>query len=1188
MGIKIRQSGSWQDISGSDSNNTTYEYLLVDYGSSTGSGTGHDSILRLKPSTGTNDDIKLIAGDNVSFGLDTTGGTLTISSSGGGGGSGTLTDVTVDYTGRSTPCALPITISTPSAGTKQINIPANSNAFGAKYVQSAEPTGTSVCDGDIWYDTDGSLKIRHGGVWVDITGTVDTGTTKVAVLWDQKAQNVDGGTFNSGDWKSRLLNQKNDPQSFVTLDSSNGDWSLAAGNYKIRWSAPAHGVERHQTRLLYANNSSFNSSSNVLGSSQQAWDGLVLTQSGEDQEIVEDNRSFGEAVVTVTETTYFKIQHQCSGTRTTTGFGFAANFGNEVYTIVSIEDLATAVKEGSGGGSSTFLGLSDVDPTTYTGQEGKLVKVNSAATGLEFGSSGGGGETYTLPLTHTPTASSYSLAWTLTPESGTGSNAVKMTAGNNITFTEIDTTGPDYEFTVNASLTGGSVDPVGTIVAWSGSISNIPTDEYQLCDGGLASTTALQAITGANVPDLRDKFIVGATDSTGDTTYPGLSPGATGGSSDAVVVQHTHKGKSQTGSASLANGHSVWVNDRVLGNYGAGSGSGGGPLGDREFLDNPTGSVAGTNKNLPPYYSLCYIIKHTAKIVDSTSGTTKVAVIEDQKASGTAGGNFNNAAWRDRDLNTKTDPLSFVTLDSGNDYFSLPAGTYEIGWSAPAVAVDNHQTRLIYATDTGFSAGVNYVYGSSEQSDQNEGPESGGAIVNETRSFGTTVLTTSVITYFKIQHRCATSSVGTNGNTQNWGRGKPSGFPSDGSQVEVYTQVSIEDLATAVKEGSGGGGGATYSLPCSGTSGDGGAAGGSGNATLTLTGSNGTTDPVQITAGSGMVIDEVQDGGFRLSTSNTTSATERVSIVLGELPSGNVFGSIPNPNGWNNRYFTRTIESVSSSPLVSFVTGSNTGNPHNGYSLFSLNAGTYLFKWRVPGYDTGLVRARLSYSTTYSGQNLTGTINYQYGESGQVDTFSEHNEYVNGQTTLTITETTYFKIEYFATTGNYGAANSITNVPEIYSQVRIEDLATAVKEDSGGGGGGGTGLGSRGTNSTATTTISKDASDDISIVTQGKSYGLLKVEIDEPAWVVLYVDSASRTSDSSRSEGTDPAPGAGVIAEVSSTTAGSSTFLMTPGVLGWNNDGTPAETVYAKVTNRRSTSGSNAITVTLTTLKLES
>ena len=59
----------------------------------------------------------------------------------------------VSYTGRSAPCTLPITIT--GTATKTINIPTSSNAFGAKYVQTSEPTGTSICDGDVWYETDG-------------------------------------------------------------------------------------------------------------------------------------------------------------------------------------------------------------------------------------------------------------------------------------------------------------------------------------------------------------------------------------------------------------------------------------------------------------------------------------------------------------------------------------------------------------------------------------------------------------------------------------------------------------------------------------------------------------------------------------------------------------------------------------------------------------------------------------------------------------------------------------------------------------------------------------------------------------------------------------------------------------------------------------------------------------------------
>ena len=100
-----------------------------------------------------------------------------------------------------------------------------------------------------------------------------------------------------------------------------------------------------------------------------------------------------------------------------------------------------------------------------------------------------------------------------------------------------------------------------------------------------------------------------------------------------------------------------------------------------------------------------------------------------------------------------------------------------------------------------------------------------------------------------------------------------------------------------------------------------------------------------------------------------------------------------------------------------------------------------------------------------------------------------------------------------------------------------------------------------------------------------KSYGLLKVAINHPAWITLYVDSASRTSDNGRSYVTDPDPGSGVIAEVRSTTSGSSTFLMSPGVIGWNNDSTPSEKIYARVTNNDNTT--RDITVDLTVIKME-
>ncbi len=112
--------------------------------------------------------------------------------------------------------------------------------------------------------------------------------------------------------------------------------------------------------------------------------------------------------------------------------------------------------------------------------------------------------------------------------------------------------------------------------------------------------------------------------------------------------------------------------------------------------------------------------------------------------------------------------------------------------------------------------------------------------------------------------------------------------------------------------------------------------------------------------------------------------------------------------------------------------------------------------------------------------------------------------------------------------------------------------------------------------------IDNDARGDLTIVGH-KGYVLYKVHSSHQAWVRLYVDAASRTADVSRGEGEDPLPGSGVIAEVR-TSADNQAVLITPGVMGFNNDDPRTENIYVSINNR---SGSSAtITVTLTVLKI--
>ena len=120
----------------------------------------------------------------------------------------------------------------------------------------------------------------------------------------------------------------------------------------------------------------------------------------------------------------------------------------------------------------------------------------------------------------------------------------------------------------------------------------------------------------------------------------------------------------------------------------------------------------------------------------------------------------------------------------------------------------------------------------------------------------------------------------------------------------------------------------------------------------------------------------------------------------------------------------------------------------------------------------------------------------------------------------------------------------------------------------------------RATASVTTSSIANDASDNVSI-TIPATYALLKIQTSHAAWVTLYTDTASRTSDASRTESTDPLPGTGVVAEV--ITSGATTQLISPGTIGFSSDGTG--TSYARIKNKSGATA--AITVTLTYVKLE-
>jgi len=140
-----------------------------------------------------------------------------------------------------------------------------------------------------------------------------------AFIEDVKGDDVHGGTFTSGDWRTRDLNTETfDPDGIVSISSN--QFTLGAGTYFIKWIAPVREVVHHQSRLYNTTDSSVAG----VGTSEYS----DISNIG--------NSSSGKARTTISGSKVFEIQHRCSATKATLGYGVAAAFGGEHYTQVEI------------------------------------------------------------------------------------------------------------------------------------------------------------------------------------------------------------------------------------------------------------------------------------------------------------------------------------------------------------------------------------------------------------------------------------------------------------------------------------------------------------------------------------------------------------------------------------------------------------------------------------------------------------------------------------------------------------------------------------------------------------------------------------------------------------------------------------------------------------------------------------
>jgi len=145
---------------------------------------------------------------------------------------------------------------------------------------------------------------------------------------DEKAANTDGGTFTLGAWRDRdLTTTVSNGITGATL--SDPLITLPAGTYRVHAWAVAFDVDYHKIRLY-----------NNTAAAELVSPGMVFfARSGGGGDI---NAAVLNGIFVLGVESAVKLQHRCTVTQATNGFGSKMNVGVEIYADVLIEQLVAA------------------------------------------------------------------------------------------------------------------------------------------------------------------------------------------------------------------------------------------------------------------------------------------------------------------------------------------------------------------------------------------------------------------------------------------------------------------------------------------------------------------------------------------------------------------------------------------------------------------------------------------------------------------------------------------------------------------------------------------------------------------------------------------------------------------------------------------------------------------------------
>ena len=153
-----------------------------------------------------------------------------------------------------------------------------------------------------------------------ISGAEDLGggdafSSQLLHVRDEKTASTEGGTFTSGDWRTRTLNTSVTNE-ITGASLATDQVTLPAGDYFARWWAPVYSVERHSSRLQDVDTPA----TLLISRAAYSPSGSAGAQP-----------STGEGRFTLASETVVELQHRCSVTRNTDGLGVAGTFQTEVF-----------------------------------------------------------------------------------------------------------------------------------------------------------------------------------------------------------------------------------------------------------------------------------------------------------------------------------------------------------------------------------------------------------------------------------------------------------------------------------------------------------------------------------------------------------------------------------------------------------------------------------------------------------------------------------------------------------------------------------------------------------------------------------------------------------------------------------------------------------------------------------------